>query len=149
MYVLFYLDHPIFRHICKQQITDVILIINENNCKISWKSYTRNVYAFSLTFFANLKHLTIVPSSINKYPRFSLYDLPPTTFFSSILTKLCVNVDDFDDCLALLDGRLKQLITFTIQIIPISDLISTSYNMVSLCFALLSFSKQCIVPMTK
>ena len=43
-------------------------------------------------------------------------------------------------CLALLDGRLKQLTTFIVQVDVISDRISTSYNMVSLCFVLLSFS---------
>ncbi len=53
------------------------------------------------------------------------------TFSSSTLTKLCINIDNFDDCLALLDGRLKQLTTFIVQVGCINEWTSTFYNMVS------------------
>ncbi len=53
------------------------------------------------------------------------------TFSSSTLTKLCINVYSFDDCLALLDGRLKQLTTFVVQANYIQHWIPRSYNMVS------------------
>ncbi len=60
------------------------------------------------------------------------------TFSSSTLTKLCINVFNFDDIDALLDGRLKQLTTFIVQVEFITNRISISYNMVSLCFVLFS-----------
>ncbi|CAF3591661.1 unnamed protein product [Rotaria sp. Silwood1] len=126
----YFMDDSLFGHICKQQITNLILVINENNIeKIKKEAYTKNVYAVILAFFKNLKHLTIVESSsIDNYPRLSLCDLSPTTFFSSSLTKLCINVNSFDDVHALLDGRLKQLITLIVQVDSIHDRISTYYK---------------------
>jgi hypothetical protein len=76
--------------------------------------------------------LAIAPLSINNHVPLSLKDLSPSTFSSSTLTKLCINVHSFDDCLALLDGRLKQLITFIVQIDFIGYMPLISYNMVSL-----------------
>ncbi|CAF4036425.1 unnamed protein product, partial [Rotaria sp. Silwood1] len=126
----YFMDDSLFGHICKQQITNLILVINENNIeKIKKEAYTKNVYAAILAFFKNVKHLTIVESSaIDNYPRLSLCDLSPTTFFSSTLTKLCINVNSFDDVHALLDGRLKQLITLIVQVDSIHDRMSTYYK---------------------
>ena len=53
--------------------------------------------------------------------------------FSSMLTKLCINVDDFEDVYALLDGRLKQLTTLIVQVDIIRNSLVTSPNRVSLC----------------
>ncbi|CAF4706241.1 unnamed protein product, partial [Rotaria sp. Silwood2] len=50
------------------------------------------------------------------YSLLSLRNLPLTTCSSSILYKLCINLNCFEDCLALLDGRLKQLTTFIVNI---------------------------------
>jgi hypothetical protein len=80
------------------------------------KEYTTNVYAPLLILFQNLKHLSIIESSITNYPPLSICHLPSTTFSSSILTKLCIDVCSFDDCLYLLDGRLKQLTIFIVRI---------------------------------
>ncbi|CAF3263848.1 unnamed protein product [Rotaria sp. Silwood2] len=137
----YFMDDSLFGHICKQQITNLILIINENNIEIQKAAYTKNVYVVILAFFKNLKHLTIVESSsIDNYPRLSSYDLSPTTFSSSTLTKLCINVNSFDDVHALLDGRLKQLITLIVQVYSIHDQIPTSYKRNDLpnlkCFSL-------------
>jgi hypothetical protein len=47
-YVLFFcLDDCLFRQICKQKITDLIFIINENNIKIKCEDYTMNVMQIS------------------------------------------------------------------------------------------------------
>ena len=62
---VFCLDDSLFGHICKQQITDLILVINENNIEITTEEYTENVYGTILAFFKNLKYLTIIVSSIN------------------------------------------------------------------------------------
>lgn len=112
------------------------------------KEYTKNIYAM-LFIFKKLKHLSIVSSSINDYPPLSLYISPPITFSSSLLTKLCINVYLFEDCLALLDGRFKQLTTFIVQVKFISRRVSTSHNRVSLCFILLSLSKFYLISMIK
>ena len=130
MYV-FYLDGSLVGHIFKRQITHLILISKENNTEITRKEYTRNVYAMILAFFENLKNLTIVLSSVNNYPSLSLYDLPPTTFSSLTLTKLCISVHGFNDVRALLDGRLKQLTIFIVQVESIGSQISTHDNGVS------------------
>ncbi|CAF3466161.1 unnamed protein product [Rotaria socialis] len=128
----YFLDDSLFRHICKQQITDLTLISNENNSEITLTDYTMNVYLIILSFFKNLKHLSILSSSIDGYPPLSLHNLPSTIFSSSTLTKLCINVNDFGDCLALLDGRLKQLTTFIVQTKYIENVSLQSYDMVSL-----------------
>ncbi|CAF2987958.1 unnamed protein product [Rotaria sp. Silwood2] len=134
-----FMEDSLLGHIGKQ-IMDLIFISNESNIEITLKEYTKNVYAIILGFFKNLKHLSIVPSSVNDYPPLSLYNLPPMTFSSSTLTKLRINVNVFDDCLALLDGRLKQLTTFIVEIHRIHELISISHNMDELpnlkCFSL-------------
>ncbi|CAF4472634.1 unnamed protein product [Rotaria sp. Silwood2] len=124
----YFTDDSIFRHIFKHQITDLILHNNDEYTReTSLQTYTRNVYSYILALFENLKHLTIVSSSENeKYPPLSLLDLPPTTYFFSALMVLCINVCRIDDCLSVLDGRLKQLNTFIVQInyIGYSSLIS-------------------------
>ncbi len=135
----FCLDDSLFGHICKQQITDLILIINENNMEMTEKRYTKNVYATILAFFENLKHLTIVLSFADNYPRLSFYNLSPMTFSSSILTELCINVNNFNDVHALLDGRLKQLTTLIVQVEFIHGSILNSSNRVSSCSVLFSF----------
>ena len=45
-----------------------------------------------------------------------LRHLPLTTCSSQVLRKLCVRVENFEDCLALLDGRLGKLTTFIVSI---------------------------------
>jgi len=137
---VFRLDDSLLEHICKQEIMDLTLIINENNSEITSKDYTMNVYLIILAFFENLEHLTILSSSINDYPPLSLYNLPPTIFSSSKLTKLCINVNGFGDCLNLLDGRLKQLTTFIVQMKYIIHMSLMSYDMVSLYLMILCFS---------
>ncbi|CAF1377089.1 unnamed protein product [Rotaria magnacalcarata] len=127
----YFMDDSPLQHIGKQQITDLILISNESNNEIEKIEYTKNVYATIFNFFTNLKHLSIVQSSIHDYPPLLLHNLSPITFSSSTLTKLCININDFDDCLALLDGRLKDLTILTVQISSIHDFASTSHNMVS------------------
>ena len=144
----YFKNELLFSHIFKQQITDLTLIYNDNDGIItSLKDYTLNIYAHILTFFKNLQHLSIQGSSIAAYPGLSLCDLPLTTFSSSILTKLCINVSTFDDCLYLLDGRLNQLNTFIVRIYDIdapSVIIHNEVNLFNLkCFSLTCHSHIC------
>lgn len=120
-----------FAHIFKQQITDLILVFNENEAFVAvLKDYTVDIYAPILTLFENLQHLSIHGSSIAAYPGLSLCDLPAHTFSSSVLTKLCVNVSTFDDCLYLLDGRLTQSTIFIVRIYDIDTSSTIIHNAV-------------------
>ncbi len=56
---------------------------------------------------------------------------PSNTCFSSQLRSLFVNVRNFDDCLCLLDGRLPQLSSLTIDINYIKRSLRTTNDMVS------------------
>jgi hypothetical protein len=66
------------------------------------------------------------------YPGLSFCDLPSTTFHSSILTDLYIHVETFDDCLYLLDGRLKQLTTLSVNVYSIDNSSTIVYNTVVL-----------------
>ncbi|CAM2701658.1 unnamed protein product [Rotaria socialis] len=138
----FFLDDSPLQHIGKQQITDLILISNENNNEIEKIEYAKHVYAIIFNFFKNLKHLSIVHPAVHDYPSLSLNNLSPMTFSSSTLIKLCIDVNDFDDCLALLDGRLKNLAILAAQINYIHRFAFTSHNMDDLP-GLKSFSLTC------
>ncbi|CAF3138493.1 unnamed protein product [Rotaria sp. Silwood2] len=105
------------RYIFQQKITNLILVNNDERRGIgSLENYTRNVYEHILKFFKNLKHLSIIETLNLPYPPLSICDSPSTIFFSSTLTHLYINVNTLDDCLYLLDGRLKQLTTLIVQI---------------------------------
>ncbi|CAF4764600.1 unnamed protein product, partial [Rotaria sp. Silwood2] len=72
-----------FRHIFQQQITDLILVFENDFNEISVKHYTTDVYEYILKFFKNLKNLSIIESFPHFSPPLALYNLPLTTFFSS------------------------------------------------------------------
>jgi hypothetical protein len=116
-------------------------VIDEGIEQIRMPDYTKNVYAHILIFFEHLKYLSIVNSTMDGCPPLSLNDCPSTTFYSSTLTKLCIEVNNFEDCLCLLDGRLKQLNTFIVQIHDIDNHSSIMHNIVSSHFILKTFKK--------
>jgi hypothetical protein len=114
-----------FRHIFQKQITDLILVFEKNFNQIIVKHYTIDVHEYILKFFENLKHLSIIGSYPHYFPPLTFRNLSFTVFFSSMLSKLSLHVMMYEDCLALLDGRLEQLNTF---IILINDMQSLSYG---------------------
>ncbi|CAF1537253.1 unnamed protein product [Rotaria sordida] len=71
--------------------------------------------------------------------------MPSTSCVSSTLTKLNINVDTFDDCLYILDGRLDSLSVLIINIREISTPLSNIDNTKQLrklkCFSLLAYSR--------
>ncbi len=135
--MFFYLDQSPFRRIFQEQITDLILVYKSDINILLERQYEYGVHEFILKFFENLKHLSITGSpSILRLQNSSL-----TTCSSSTLYKLSVFVNGFEECLALLDGRLKKLMTFIVIINYLSDDSSVVYNMVSLCIIRLSFFK--------
>ncbi|CAF4030148.1 unnamed protein product, partial [Rotaria sp. Silwood1] len=113
----------------QKQITDLILDFKKDLSKISVKHYTIDVYGYIMKFFENLKHLSLIGSYPHYFPPLVLDDLPLTTLFSSTLNKLCIHVAGFDDCLSLLDGRLKQLTTLIVHMYEMGYGPSRVYNM--------------------
>jgi hypothetical protein len=75
-----------------------------------------DMYASSLALFTNLKHLNVDVDDIYCYSQSLLRDLPSTTCYSSSIVHLGIKVNNFDDCLCLLDGRLSQLHTFIVKL---------------------------------
>ncbi|CAM4974203.1 unnamed protein product [Rotaria socialis] len=129
-----------------EQITNLILVNHDQNGSIGLlKNYTTNVYACILDFFKNLKNLTVIQPFRILYPGLSLSDLPSGTFFSLILTYLNINVNTFDDCLYLLDGRLKQLAELSVAIYDIDNSSVIVHNVDNLpnlkCFSLKSICR--------
>ncbi|CAF1169275.1 unnamed protein product [Adineta steineri] len=125
-----------FRHLFQEQITDLILVYNRAIHILSNNPNEINVYEYTLNVFKNLKHLSVIQCG----QLLSIKNLAFTTWSSLNLTKLCIDVFCFDDCFALLDGRLKQLNTFIVRIYYINDELSSVYNMDDLpnmkCFSL-------------
>ncbi|CAF2906295.1 unnamed protein product [Rotaria sp. Silwood2] len=143
----YFTNESSLRHIFQQQITNLILINNDKEKMIgSLRNYTINVYGHILKFFKNLTHLSIIEGFNSSYPGLILDDLPSTTFFFSTLTLLCINTYNLDDCLYLLDGRLKQLITLIVRIqyIHFSSIVHNIDNLPKLkCFSLKCYVQIC------
>ncbi|CAM4932424.1 unnamed protein product [Rotaria socialis] len=125
-----------FRRIFQEKITDLILVYNRDIHTLSMNPDSKYVYEYTLKLFENLQHLSVIQCG----RLLSIDDLSSTTWQSINLTKLCVDVWRFNDCFALLDGRLKQLNTFIVNINYTSDDLSNVYNMDDLpdmkCFSL-------------
>ncbi|CAF0807461.1 unnamed protein product [Adineta steineri] len=77
------------------------------------------------------------------YPPLSLCYLPATSFSSSILTHLYINVQNLNDCFYVLDGRLKKLTTLCVNVYHMDTFEEIVHNMDELlnlkCFSLKSF----------
>ncbi|CAF3252863.1 unnamed protein product [Rotaria socialis] len=126
-----------FHRIFPQQITDLILVYKQSHHIFSMEQYTNELHKNIFNFFKNLQHLSLNESCLF----LSFRNLSLRTCSSSNLKKLCIAVKRFDDCLALLDGRLKELTTFILDICTVNDNISAVYNMDDLpnlkCFSLI------------
>jgi hypothetical protein len=70
------LDESSLRSIFQEQITNLILINNDKHARICSSNYTAKIYAHILTFFENLKSLSIIEPSVVSYPPLSLCHLP-------------------------------------------------------------------------
>lgn len=68
---------------------------------------------------------------IIKCSKLSLKDISRKMFYSSHLRRLFVHVQTFDDCLCLLDGRLKNLSSLTVRIFFIDKLSTVKDSKVS------------------
>lgn len=126
----FVLDTSHVGRVCRQ-LTELTLVIDE----IIGSEHISNIDVNSFAFFENLKYLSIVSLSINGYPPLSIAR-QNLTFSSSKLVKLDIKVKCFDDVLALLDGRLKQLTTLTVEVSMIYRRGNRLFSQVSLQYLL-------------
>ena len=67
--------------------------------------------------FPHVKTLLFHQSSFGNVVPLKFIDSLPSTFRCSTLLKLNVRVQDFDDCLYLLDGRFSQLHTLDVKVV--------------------------------
>ncbi|CAF5126240.1 unnamed protein product, partial [Rotaria sp. Silwood1] len=121
------LDKGPFRDTFRRQITDLTLVF-KNCLNETLAHYSINMYGYIMKFFENLKHLSIIGSSLCSFPRLQYYNLPSTIVSSSILNKLRIRVRSYADCLAVLDGRFKQLRILIVDIIKMRLRSSNVYN---------------------
>ncbi|CAF4241491.1 unnamed protein product [Rotaria magnacalcarata] len=90
----------------KNQILSLVIRIYNNN-RISANHDNAIIFTNIVTVFANLQCLNFDSSSI--YSQRLSFDISSPTFISSTLLELHVDVERFNDCLYLLDGRFNQL----------------------------------------
>jgi hypothetical protein len=83
--------------------------------KISDADFVKSAFIRILTMFTNLLYLNCNLFGESRLPRL-LFGPNTPTFFSSTLMELHIKVSNFEDCLYLLDGRLKQLHTLYVNI---------------------------------
>ena len=120
---IFSSDECTVGQIFKKQITNLTIRTSEK-CK-------REIYAPIISFFEKLTDFHVDYSSDITCPILSICDQPSTTFFSPILTKLYILVHYLEDCLCLLDGRLKQLSSFTVSVFTCKNVSLPMPNFVS------------------
>jgi hypothetical protein len=133
----------LLRHIFKQQITKLHLMNKDCELAIrSLKDYTNKVYAHILTYFENLEYLNVIETPIHAYPALLIDSLLSTTFSSLTLTYLCINVANFNDCLYLLDGRLKQLSTLIVKFYRMDTDSSIIHKLVGMFYLFLKLLKE-------
>ncbi|CAF2114504.1 unnamed protein product [Rotaria magnacalcarata] len=112
-------DTILFR-LLTNQITQIQVNTVDNIREIS-EGNELNILSLILSIGKYLTDVTFTHWWHNQGITFSFFNLTSTTCVSSSLTKLIILVQTFDDCLYLLDGRLKYLSILIISIIKIND----------------------------
>ncbi|CAF2418395.1 unnamed protein product [Rotaria sp. Silwood2] len=100
-------------HLFRKQIAHIT--ITNRKKEASNESFTDGC-AHIFTICKQLTFFDMSRFTSNGNAQLLLYNRLPNTCFSSNLRTLFVNVATFDDCLCLLDGRLSQLSSFTVNI---------------------------------
>lgn len=109
-----YLDESVFPATLKDQIFSLVVHINQTKSQFQWRELSTSIFVHIITQFTNLRHLNYAPNS-NCCQELS-FDISTLSFTSSNLLELYVNIDIFQDCLVLLDGRFNQLRTLHVNI---------------------------------
>ncbi|CAF3927415.1 unnamed protein product [Rotaria sordida] len=107
-------DETLFNCTFKNQISALVIDISTNGQLTSTEHVNVHLFKHILTIFTNLRYLNFGPSSI-WYQKLS-FDTQFSTMISSSLLELHVRLQDFIDCIYLLDGRFNQLHTLHVNI---------------------------------
>lgn len=127
------LDDSSLRCLFKQHLRQLNLVnIDRERLVGSLKEYSTNVYVHILAYCEKLEHFNVIQTPTGFYPSLSIRYLSSSAFASSMLTHLSIKVITFTDCLCLLDGRLKQLQTFIVDVHLMATDLSLVHNMVSM-----------------
>jgi hypothetical protein len=104
------------RHLLTFQITHLEVRIRDRERELLPAGGPLGIFTYVLTMGECLTNLTFSLWWIDEGREFSFLRRPSMVCESSSLTKLVITVYNFDDCLYLLDGRLKHLSTLIIDI---------------------------------
>ncbi|CAF1147963.1 unnamed protein product [Rotaria sordida] len=107
-------DETSLTNLFKNQISSLIIDINECEKQISTPNVNTLLFTHIFTMFINLQYLNFNPSLFS-YQHLSFNFSPPTVCSSSLL-ELHICLQSFSDCLYLLDGCFNQLRTFYVNI---------------------------------
>ncbi len=122
-------DNTILRKLLNEQITCLTIDVKDKPTEPSsetlWVTFT-----LILSLCKQLNKLSFC--QFDNRSTLCTFDLSSTNFKPSTLTELKVNVETFDDCLYLLDGRFNCLSTLIINIEIISSTSGTIDNTVSI-----------------
>ena len=106
----------------------ILILILKNTIEHCSKTVS-NIFALILSLCKKLIDLNFCDMFFTRKYSISVSDLSATSYISSTLTKLKINVATFNDCLYLLDGRFDCLSTLIINVLniyyPISDIDKT------------------------
>ncbi|CAF3414717.1 unnamed protein product [Rotaria sp. Silwood2] len=114
-----------FTSIYKNQILSLVIDINTNGEVYTTKNINKLLFSQIFTTFSNLQSLIFCPSLIHY--QYLFFDIFPSTIVSSALLELHVCLNNFRDCLYLLDERFNQLRIFHVNIAVI-NLASLTFN---------------------
>ncbi|CAF4431217.1 unnamed protein product, partial [Rotaria magnacalcarata] len=103
-----FIDETPLSRINENQIWSLVVTIPDIGRKRITEDTITAVCARVFTVFTNLRYLNIYSPDYMYFPRLSFND-ELSTFFSSTLMELHINLENSNDCLYLLDGRFNKL----------------------------------------
>lgn len=117
------LDQTLSAGIFKNNITILILTCIREEDFFKMLSSVRNIFECIFPMFMKLTYLILHESSYKDCVRLN-FDCEDPSFLhlrSSTLRKLKINIQSFNDCLYILDGRFNQLDTLIIDLVNLRD----------------------------
>jgi hypothetical protein len=102
--------------IFKSQLTTLTLTLNEIEKNDDIYELIAKIFNSIFIIFKRVTTLILDESSFRNRVRLCLTDPLLTNFHSSTLLQLVINVQCFDDCLYLLDGRFPHLHTLYVEL---------------------------------
>ncbi|CAF4160160.1 unnamed protein product [Rotaria sp. Silwood2] len=100
----------------KHQISHLTMTLTDISCNKSTEITIGQTYVAIFSWLSNLQYLDLDSIDGNLYSRRLLSGLSPTRCYSSTVAHLRIRIHNFDDCLCLLDGRLRQLHTLIVKL---------------------------------